>query len=188
MMVKVCGVTTLEDALAAATAGADAIGFNFCPSSPRYLTPENAAKIGERLPGNVRRVAVFLGANEEEIETAMRVSGCDIAQIHGAEQPRVDHVWRAIHAGGAIDESDAAEAFLFDAAQPGSGKTFDWSKIPSTRKNIILAGGLDGANVAAAIRAVKPWGVDAASRLESSPGRKDAAKVREFVRQAKSAL
>ncbi len=185
VLVKICGITSVEDALAAAEAGAGALGFNFWPGSPRYIPPAKAREIICSLPAGVLRVAVMV----EEIEAP--VAGIDVVQIHGAfsEAPR-GRWWRAVSAGPALREtmknSPPPEAFLVDTpageARGGTGRVFDWSLAAGFDANVILAGGLGPDNVAAALTAVRPFGVDACSRLESAPGVKDHAKMREFVR------
>ncbi len=189
-LVKVCGITTLEDALRAAEAGADALGFNFWPRSPRYIEPGAAQSIVERLPGNVLTVGVFVDESAERVEELAREAGMEVAQLHGeCGAPRMRY-WQAWSATAErirerIEES-GAEAFLIDTPagemRGGTGKTFDWALAAGLPGRIVLAGGLGPDNVAAAIEAALPWGVDACSRLEREPGRKDHAKVAAFVR------
>jgi phosphoribosylanthranilate isomerase len=188
-LIKICGITTLDDALAACDAGADALGFNFWPHSPRYVEPERAARIIERLPGNVLAVGVFVDEPAERIEEIAAAAGIEIAQLHGGcGVPRL-RWWQALEAGpelGRRMEQCEAEAFLVDtpagAQRGGTGRTFDWQLVRGLPRRIVLAGGLGPENVKEAIAAARPWGVDACSRLESAPGRKDAARVRQFVR------
>lgn len=198
MMVKICGITNLEDALAAAEAGASALGFNFYSGSPRHVDPETAASIAERLPAGVWKAGVFVNAPPEEIERIRRAVGLDIIQLHGDEVPeQAPHgvrLWKALRVRDRFDPGMTAgwqaEAFLLDAHSPGvyggSGRTFDWTAVRNTGKRIILAGGLGEDNVREAIRTARPWGVDACSRLESSPGRKDHQKMARFIRAALS--
>ena len=174
MMVKICGITNLEDAQAAAAAGASAVGFNFYVKSPRYLIPEKAVSIIRALPESVWKVGVFV--NESGADVAARI-GLDIVQIHGeAATPTDLRVWRAVSAGTALAD-ERAEAFLVDTPAGdqygGTGRTFDWNLARDTQRRIILAGGLDASNVSEAIRTAQPWGVDACSRIESAPGKKD---------------
>ncbi|GIU74992.1 MAG: N-(5'-phosphoribosyl)anthranilate isomerase [Bryobacteraceae bacterium] len=188
-LIKICGITALEDALAACDAGADALGFNFWPRSPRYIRPERAAQIIERLPGNVLAVGVFVDSAAEDIEAIAAAAGVEIAQLHGqCGVPRL-RWWKALEAGPELRremEQFEAEAFLVDAPagaqRGGTGRTFDWQLVRGLPARIVLAGGLGPDNVREAIAAVRPWGVDACSRLESAPGRKDAVRVREFIR------
>jgi phosphoribosylanthranilate isomerase len=196
MMVKVCGITCLEDALAAADAGASALGFNFYPASPRSITPERAAAIVERLPAGILNVGVFVNEPPARVAAILRMAGLDVAQLHGDEPPAALppslRCWKAfrVDPGFSPESLDPypVEAFLLDAPSEtlygGSGRTFDWERARGLNRRIVLAGGLDAANVRAAIEAVRPWGVDSCSRLESSPGRKDRAKVTEFIKAA----
>jgi phosphoribosylanthranilate isomerase len=204
MMVKVCGITRREDAEAAVTAGASALGFVFYPQSPRYVSPDAAAELGRGL--DVWKVGVFVEETAALIEAVMRAARLDVAQIYGGSAPAGARVWKAFRVNQAIDSTplDGAEAILLDG--PANGVVFDWKKIvggaaPLVRSrppgrlrrdhieqaphpHLIVAGGLDASNVAEAIRTAKPWGVDASSRLEISPGVKDHEKVRQFVQAA----
>ena len=191
MIVKVCGITNLDDALAAVDAGAAALGFNFCLGSPRYIQPSMARPISEQV-SSVLRVGVFVRTPTEEVERVMAESGMDVAQIYLADLPPKMRTWRARNMDSTFRAAElndpAPEAFLLDAAaygsQGGTGHTFDWSRVPSVNRKIVLAGGLDPSNVAQAIAIAKPWGVDACSKLESSPGRKDHKRVRDFIEAA----
>jgi phosphoribosylanthranilate isomerase len=185
-VVKVCGITRREDALAAAEAGASAIGFVFYPKSPRYITPERAADLGAGL--NLWKVGVFVDEPRATVEAAMRAARLDVAQIYG-DAPAGVRVWRAIRlplpeGSGAISNL-GCEAVLLDGAQ--NGVPFDWNLARGITGKVIIAGGLDSSNVAAVIRATHPWGVDASSRLETSPGVKDRDKVSDFVEAALAA-
>lgn len=195
MMVKICGITDREDALAAVEGGAAALGFNFYPNSPRYLTPERAAEIASGLPEDVWKIGVFVNAAPELVLSLAREVPLDVAQLHGdCANPQGIRIWRALPVDADFRESqlDAwpAEAYLLDtpagAVWGGTGRSFEWSLVAGTRRKIILAGGLDESNVALAIRAVRPWGVDACSRLESSPGKKDHQKMAAFLKAALS--
>lgn len=196
MLVKICGITNLEDALAAVDAGASALGFNFFENSPRYIAPQAAARIVERLAAGIAIVGVFVNQAPEAVLEVMRMAGLDVAQLHGDEPPAAApagaRVWKAFRAGGKfrpelMDAYDA-EAFLLDAPSEtlygGTGKTFDWARARGLGRRIILAGGLDATNVRAAIETARPWGVDACSKIESAPGRKDHVKMREFLKAA----
>jgi len=207
-MVKICGITNREDALAAIDQGAAALGFNFYPGSPRYISPDEAAAIAAGLPAGVWKVGVFVDESPEVVlRTAQRVC-LDIAQLHGSESPeqypRSMRVWKAIRvAGQAFSVPDGpAEAVLLDG--PASGHVFDWALAavnpagrpgrppdpegtPASLPHLILAGGLDAGNVRAAIEQVHPWGVDACSQLERSPGRKDHFKMAAFLKAALAA-
>jgi phosphoribosylanthranilate isomerase len=185
MMIKVCGITRREDAVAAAEAGASALGFIFYPESPRYVTPEWAAEIGDALP--LWKVGVFVDETPAAIEAVIRAARLDVVQIYGGIAPAGARVWRAFRVGDRFDQSVAyeAEAVLLDGANNGS--SFDWRIARGASEKVIVAGGLDASNVAEAIRTAQPWGVDASSRLESAPGIKDHAKVRAFVKAAQEA-
>ena len=182
MMIKVCGITRREDAVAAAEAGASALGFIFYPESPRYVTPERAAELGDGLP--VWKVGVFVDEPSVAIEAAIRAARLDIVQIYGGAAPAGARVWKAFRACDRFDRSLAqgVEAVLLDGANNGS--SFDWRIARGASEKVIVAGGLDASNVAEAIRIAQPWGVDASSRLESAPGIKDHEKIRAFVKAA----
>lgn len=184
-IVKVCGITRREDAVAAADAGASAIGFIFYPHSPRYITPERAADVGAGL--NLWKVGVFVNEPSASVEAAICVAHLDVAQIYGGEAPAGARIWKAFRVDGSVDTSavSGAEAVLLDG--PGGGDCFDWNLARGITGRIIVAGGLDASNVAEAIRAARPWGVDASSRLEASPGVKDREKVLRFVEAALAA-
>lgn len=187
MMVKVCGITRREDAEAAVAAGATALGFVFYPGSPRYVTPEQAAELGQGL--DVWKVGVFVKETAASIEAVMRAAKLDIAQVYGGEAPKGVRVWRAFRMNEGFDPGPAAgaEAVLLDG--PANGIRFDWSQVPdAVARKLIVAGGLDAANVAEAIRVTGAWGVDASSRLEIAPGIKDPEKIRQFVEAAKKAV
>lgn len=199
--IKICGVTRVEDATLAARAGADFVGLNFWPSSKRYVDVEAGTVLARasRIRGAMI-VGVFVDAPVETIVSTAAAVGLDIVQLHGDESPgfcaevaaRGLRVWKAVPVATAADvahlERWPVRAILLDAATPGrggSGKTIDWSLAARAAQGdlpVVLAGGLDPGNVAAAIAAVKPWAVDVASGVESAPGQKDAAKVVAFVR------
>jgi phosphoribosylanthranilate isomerase len=191
MMVKICGITNREDALAAVEAGASAIGFNFYRQSPRYISHTGAAMIAEKIPANVWKVGVFVNETPESIARIVIEVGLDIAQLHGTAEARGIRIWRAYHA----DESEldqiskqGTEALLIDTPSDelygGTGRTFDWSLAKEMQMNVIIAGGLNADNVRTAIEQAQPWGVDACSRIEKSPGLKDHEKMRKFVKAA----
>ena len=194
MIVKVCGITNTEDAQAAIAAGATAIGFNFYPKSPRYITAERAAAI-ETSPG-VLRVGVFVNESSATVRAIARSAALDIVQLHGDESPealpRDLRVWKAFRVDAQFLPAQLdvypAEAFVLDGPAGGeyggNGRPFAWAAAVGITHRILIAGGLDASNVGLAIRAARPWGVDACSRLESAPGRKDLDKVRAFVRAA----
>jgi phosphoribosylanthranilate isomerase len=190
MMVKICGITNRDDAVAAVEAGASAIGFNFYRDSPRYISPAGAALIAEKLPASVWKVGVFVNETAEMVAKVALEVGLDIAQLHGDMDARGIRIWRARAAWLVthIEDDDDAEAILMDAPADGhyggTGSTFDWLLARDLPKNIILAGGLDADNVRQAIEEAQPWGVDACSRIEKSPGLKDHEKMNRFVKAA----
>jgi phosphoribosylanthranilate isomerase len=196
MMVKICGITNRADALAAVEAGADALGFNFWTGSPRHVEPQEAARIIADLPPRVLRVGVFVDPAAAMMETVASETGIGIAQVHGTfDRAPAFVLWQALPANSAAlrtaIEQSRAEAFLVDTpAGPergGTGRSYDWALARGLPGRIILAGGLDAGNVGDAIRLAQPWGVDACSRLEIAPGKKDHTKMMEFVRAARSA-
>jgi phosphoribosylanthranilate isomerase len=181
---------------AAVEAGANAIGFNFYAKSPRFLTPARARQLANILRGTYIKVGVFVNPSEDELlEMASNVP-LDVLQLHGEQAPThlasSFRVWRGSHAQADRTNLDpAVEAWLLDTPTPehgGSGKTYDWTQAADFPRPAIVAGGLDGDNVAAAILTAKPWGVDACSRLESAPGQKDPARIRHFVENALAAF
>ncbi len=193
-MVKICGITNRDDALAAIDGGAAALGFNFYPASPRYIAPEDAAAIAAELPVGVWKVGVFVDESPESVLRTAGQVGLNIAQLHGSEAPeqypRGIRVWKAIRmpADGSACPTTAAEgveAVLLDG--PASGQVFDWARVPRGSGKLILAGGLDAGNVREAVEQAHPWGVDACSKLESSPGRKDRFKMAAFLKAALAA-
>jgi phosphoribosylanthranilate isomerase len=199
VFVKICGITSEEDALLAVAMGADAVGFVFAPSS-RQIAPQKAADIVKRLPTEIVTVGVFRHETRQRIVDIVHQAGLRAAQLHGHEtatdsrwvRARVPLVIKAFASGDpGLDDADdyGADAILIDSAVPGSGEVFDWSLAegaPSNRK-VILAGGLTADNVADAVRRVRPWGVDVSTGVESSPGRKDARKLRAFIQTARLA-
>ena len=201
VFVKIDGVTNADDALLAIAMGADAVGFVFA-ESPRQISPEIARAIVDRLPRHVLAVGVFVNEAPPRVVEAVRVANVGAAQLHGTEtaadtcwiRERIPMVVKAFAAGDAALHGAAdycADAVIVDSpAGGGSGTAYDWAiarRVPSDVR-LILAGGLTAENVSDAILAVRPWGVDVSSGVESSPGRKDRAKLRSFITAAKSAL
>jgi phosphoribosylanthranilate isomerase len=199
--IKICGITRLEDALAAARLGADALGFNFWPRSKRYVAPVEARKIVRRLPSFVTPVGVFVDPSRDEVLGAVDASGVAVAQLHGDEPPELCislplPVLKAIrvadrHSLAAL-VSYEVQGFLLDAPTPGyggSGEIFDWALAAEVARElpIVLAGGLGPDNIAEAVRAVRPWAVDVASGVERAPGVKDHDRMRLFVERAREA-
>jgi phosphoribosylanthranilate isomerase len=201
MFVKICGVTNEDDALLAVAMGADAVGFVFAPS-PRQVHPEVVRDILKRLPHDTLTIGVFRNETPERVIDIVSRTGLKGAQLHGGETAedlrlvrlRVPFVIQALPAGdarlaGAGLGPEAADVVLVDSPTPGSGEVFDWSLAEGAPDGVrvLLAGGLNPDNVEAAIRKVRPWGVDSASGTEASPGKKDATKVRLFVARAREA-
>jgi phosphoribosylanthranilate isomerase len=201
MRVKICGVTTIDDALMCAEAGADLIGLNFYPKSPRCVTREVAAKIASTLhtlPKPPTLVGVFVNGTVETMIAVLDECTLDLAQMSGDESEEVvstmgERGFKAIRITN--DKWPLRVAYdrlvLFDAVVAGqyggTGKTADWESAAGVAKRcrLLLAGGLAPENVAAAVRHVRPWGVDVASGVESAPGVKDSQKVKAFIRAAK---
>jgi len=213
VQVKICGLTNLDDAWVAVEAGADLLGFILYPMSPRYVTPKQVGAIthairdqaGDRSP---RFVGVFVDATVEQLESALSVAGLDYAQLQGAESPEVlaalgGRAYKALRPTSVADAEEAAVRYahlgapngpslLIDAYDAheygGTGKKADWhaaATLARTYPRLMLAGGLNPANVAQAIRTVQPWAVDVASGVEIEPGRKDHDAIRAFVLVAK---
>ena len=203
--VKICGITSAADAQAAIEAGADSLGLNFYEQSPRHITVANAAQIRVQIPKTVETVGVFVNIPSAEVLKTCAAVGLDAAQLHGDESPRIVAgvsrqvpVIKAFRADTdfAIETLDLypdAYAFLLDASQAGqyggTGHTADWAlaRRAAAAHRIILAGGLKPENVAPAIRIVRPWAVDVASGVESKPGKKDHALIREFIHAVREA-
>ena len=192
MMVKICGITCVEDARAAVDAGASAIGFNFWAGSSRCVSPAQASAIAAALPAAALKVGVFVNESPATVVEIARAARLDVVQLHGGEAPAGLSFWRACRVSGEsiadIETAAGAEAILLDTAVPGlhggTGQSFVWhlAQLPGWR--VIVAGGLDASNVREAIRAARPWGVDACSRIESAPGKKDHRKMRDFIKAA----
>jgi len=189
--VKICGITNWTDARLAVTAGADALGFNFCRQSPRYIAPDEARLIATRLPRRVLLVGVFVNASLDDVLRAARNVDLNLVQLHGEESPadvqELSESFPVIKGfrvrtgfgGERLKRYRGAAAFLLDAfdakRRGGTGKTFDWSVAKKAKKYgaIIVAGGLTPENIARAIRQAQPFGVDICSGVESRPGRTD---------------
>jgi phosphoribosylanthranilate isomerase len=198
--VKICGITNLDDALMALEAGADALGFVFCSASPRHIFPEQAALIVSQLPPFIQTVGLFVNESPATVNATTNHCGIDIVQLHGEESPDCcAAIHRRIIKAVRVKDITSLETmqeypvstFLLDAWSPaaygGTGQTFNWdiAAMAAKQNRIILAGGLTPENVAEAILQVRPYGVDVSSGVESSPGKKDAAKVLEFISKAK---
>jgi len=201
--VKFCGITRLQDAQAAAALGADAIGFVFDPSSPRFISLERAVMIRGRLPPQIAAVALFRNTPAAQVVQVLAALRPVVAQFHGDESAQACEAsgagyWRAVPMGEAVDlaalakKHPGAAALLLDAHAAGEaggqGKTFDWAKVPKgLALPIVLAGGLKPENVGAAIRQVRPYMVDVSSGIESARGIKDEEKMRSFMDAVKKA-
>jgi len=197
--VKICGITSTEDAINAVKLGADAIGLVFYDKSPRFINLETAKKIALTLPPFVSKVGLFVDASNDEINTVLAQVPLNILQFHGNETPEQCNEYsmpyiKAVRMQNGIDINNIANqysdaiALLLDAyvegIQGGTGETFDWSRIPNDiEKPIILAGGLTPTNVSNAIQQVSPYAVDVSGGVESEKGIKDATKIAEFMRE-----
>jgi phosphoribosylanthranilate isomerase len=201
-IIKICGIKTLKDALAAIEAGADYLGFNFYPKSVRFIEKSVCAEITSALKHeypHIKLVGVFVNSTVDEVKDILQTCHLDLAQLHGDETPEIfsqlaPHAFRAFRG---IPESNAgyergeAPFMLIDAAVKGvyggSGITADWTAAAKLAQKypLLLAGGLTPENVADAVRQVNPWGVDVASGVESAPGEKDVAKMSAFVKAVK---
>lgn len=202
--IKICGITTPADALAAAHAGADAIGLVFYAPSPRAVSLQQAAEIQSVLSPFVTTVGLFVNPDAGFVRDALAAVPLDCLQFHGDETPAFcagfGRPWiKAIRVSDAQSVSDArlkpygaAQGLLLDTADAkvagGSGQSFDWSLVPAAiRSSVILAGGLSPSNVADAVRQLRPYAVDVSSGVESAPGKKDAALIQQFVQAVQSA-
>lgn len=199
--IKICGIKTVDDALAAMDAGADMLGFNFYPKSPRYIGVGQCRDVMSvmRKYGQITYVGVFVNASVAEIRATMETAALTLAQLHGDETSEMMRSLdgRAFKAFRGVPDRlngfarEEAPALLVDAsvkgAYGGTGMTADWKSTAELAKHLplLLAGGLTPENVAHAVRQVRPWGVDVASGVESSPGVKDAAKMKAFVQAVK---
>jgi phosphoribosylanthranilate isomerase len=199
VFIKICGITSEEDALLATAMGADAVGFIFAPST-RQIAPDLARDIARRLPPEVLTVGVFRDQAPQRVVEICNTAGLRCAQLHGHEtaeqaayvRERVPLLIQAFSAGDPGLERAyeyPADAFLIDSHAPGSGEVFDWSLAEGAPegRHIIIAGGLTPENVADAIQTLQPWGVDVATGVERAPGRKDPVKVRRFIEAARGA-
>ncbi len=196
---KICGLTRVDDALAAVEAGADAIGLVFHPESPRAVTPETAADIVAALPPFVTVVGLFVDPTPERMEEILARVALDRLQFHGDESAAFCRRWqrpwiKALRMAPGLDPRAAmavwpdAAGFLLDAYHPeragGTGERFDWARVPSDPpRPIILAGGLEPSNVGEAVARVRPWAVDVSSGVEAAPGEKDPARMTAFINE-----
>jgi phosphoribosylanthranilate isomerase len=198
--VKICGITNLDDALAAIDAGADALGFVFFEKSPRHVNPMQASAIIAKLPPFVQTVGLFVNEEAELVNWTADFCGLDIVQLHGDEEPeycpeirrRVIKAFRVKDAASLVSlRRYNVAGILLDAWSPaapgGTGETFNWdlAREAAAGGRLILAGGLTPDNVRQAVEQVLPYSVDVSSGVEAAPGKKDSEKVREFIRNAK---
>ena len=198
--IKICGVTTIDDTRHVIDAGATAIGLNFA-DSPRAVTPTNGARIATEVRGQITRVGVFRDRSDEEILAVLELVDVDAVQLHDALSREFGGQLRArglvlikaldvtSHDFATFDECDV-DAVLLDGPRAGSGETYDWGALRTRSFDVpvIGAGGLRAENVCAFIEEVRPWGVDTASGVEQSPGRKDSQRVTNFVANARRAF
>ena len=200
--VKICGITNLDDARSAVAAGCDALGFVFYRKSPRYISPDDVSGIIRKLPGKIVKVGVFVDEKAQRIKNIAKLCRLDFVQLHGGESVNFCRklkglkIIKAFRVKGTIDENDISrykvKAYLFDtyvkSKAGGTGKSFNWSLlcgIKRTKTPVFLSGGISSKNVKKAVKTVKPQWVDVSSSVEKLPGRKDAKKVREFIKAAK---
>jgi len=202
LFIKVCGITRLTDALHAVEHGATAVGFVLWPRSPRAVTIERAAEIIAELPSNVMTVGVFVNEPVDAIRQVVERARLTAVQLHGDEPPAYADAldWPVIRAVSVSDIGEASEAWSPDTAllvdnidpvrRGGTGAAIDWSQaaVIAQKRRVVLAGGLTPDNVASAIRAVRPYGVDVSSGVESAPGVKDFDKVAQFIANARGAF
>jgi phosphoribosylanthranilate isomerase len=199
--IKICGITRVEDALAAAHSGADALGLVFYDKSPRYVTPKQAAKLAAAIPPFVTLVGLFVNPGAEAVQEILQQVPLDVLQFHGEEEPtfcaqfnrpylkavRVKHGVDLVQCAARYKD---AQGLLLDAfiegTHGGTGLSFDWTLIPHNLPlPVILSGGLHVNNVADAIKQVRPWAVDVSSGVEAAKGIKDAAKIAAFINEVK---
>ena len=198
-LVKICGITNLEDALAAVEAGADALGFNFYKPSPRYITPQNAREIIEQLPASVLTVGVFVNEESDTVRSIANEAALQVLQLHGDESPTYCrelaaeyYVIKTFAVSESLDPQTPNEyevdAIMLDtkhnSLRGGTGRVFDWSvaqRLASTIPKLFLAGGLSPENIENAIETVRPVAVDACSALEDRAGKKNEERMRVFV-------
>jgi phosphoribosylanthranilate isomerase len=199
--IKICGLTRVEDALRVLDEGADAIGLNFYPKSPRYISVEKAAEIAAAVGPFVSIVGLFVDATEEEVGCILQSVPLHLLQFHGDESPEFCASFKrpylkalrmkpGLDPSLAIEQYSSASGILLDAYKPGvpggTGDTFDWARVPQNCPiPLVLAGGLTAENVSDAIAATRIYGVDVSGGVESAPGIKDPEKIRAFIRNAR---
>ncbi len=201
--IKICGITNIDDARAAIDAGADALGFNFYPPSPRYISPEDARELIEQLPDSVLTVGVFVNEGTESLKNIAARAGIAAVQLHGDESPRYSRELAASYEvikvlavaddfNPQVAQAYEVQAIMLDTRHKtlrgGTGRAFDWSVASQVNQlvpKLFLAGGLSPENIEEAIELVRPFAVDACSALEDSPGRKNRQRMRAFVEKAR---
>lgn len=200
--VKICGITRVEDGLAAARAGADAIGLVFYARSPRAVSAAQARTIVRALPPFVTTVGLFVDAAAEDVRHVLQAVPLDLLQFHGDESPEQCRIYgrpylKALRMREGVDVAAAARTYsdaagllvdtYVEGVAGGTGLAFEWSRLPhDLARPVILAGGLTPDNVAAAVAQVRPWAVDVSGGVEAAPGLKDVAKIAAFIRGVKS--
>lgn len=198
---KICGITRVEDVLAVARSGADALGLVFYEKSPRYVTVQQAMELAKAVPPFVAVVALFVNPSEEEVRNVLRYVPLDVLQFHGEESPEFCEQFglpylKAVRVRPGMDliqcaaRYAGAQGLLLDAyiegTHGGTGESFDWGLIPHDLPlPVILSGGLNAANVAEAIRQVRPYAVDVSSGVEAAKGIKEVTKVAAFINEVK---
>jgi len=201
--IKICGITNLDDAMAAVDFGADALGLVFFKGSPRFIAHKDAAAIIKNLPSFITTVGVFVDEKPKQIEKITDITGVDVIQLHGDEPPEMYNLSRRIikairvktleSLDPLIHYKDMVSAFLLDTFTPavfgGTGQIFNWDIAAYAKQfgRIILAGGLTPGNITEAIKRVRPYGVDVSSGIESEKGKKDHKKMKLFIEKAKAA-
>ncbi|CAH1070327.1 phosphoribosylanthranilate isomerase [Candidatus Nitrotoga sp. 1052] len=199
--IKICGITRVEDALAAAYSGADALGLVFYDKSPRYVTPKQAAQLAAAIPPFVTLVGLFVNPSAEAVQEVLQQVPLDVLQFHGEEEPKFCAQFKrpylkAVRVKYGVDLVQCAarykdaQGLLLDAfiegTHGGTGVSFDWTLIPHNLPlPVVLSGGLHVNNVADAIKQVRPWAVDVSSGVEAAKGIKDAAKIAAFINEVK---
>lgn len=202
MKIKICGITNLDDALAAVDCGADALGFIFYPKSPRCISPEKVKEITSLLPPYMTTVGVFVNEKPAKIKKIMDASNLKVVQLHGDEPPAECNLWMPTVKAFRVKEFtdlnplelyQGVSAYLLDTFSPstfgGTGQIFNWDIALEAKKfgRIVLSGGLTPKNIEMAVKWVKPYAVDVSSGIESEKGIKDEKKMREFIEKARAA-
>lgn len=202
--VKICGFTSVDDALMTCAAGADAIGLVFYPPSSRHVSLEQASRIAKALPPFVQKVALFVNPSVADVQAVLAQVEIDLLQFHGQEDASFCQQFNKAYIKAfamkddfqleqAMQQHTQAKGFLLDAYHPekpgGTGEQFNWQRFPKTAaKPMILAGGLDAHNVANAVKQCQPYAVDVSGGVEAAPGVKSLEKVQQFIQQAKSVV